>query len=178
MTQRGGKVNCGMGGTEIYVDSRGDVFPCRLITDEAYLAGNIRQGSLSEIFSAPVMVDLRSSAVFAGENLPDCHGCYVRGICAGGCRAFHRARTGDLRRNSREVCRMQRHETIASMWASAGAQRDSVVDNPGSAHCPVVVRTGERHPAFDPTASAVTAAVADAGMRRRNLRVQILGGAR
>ena len=56
------------GGTEIYVNSLGDVYPCKLVTGREHKAGNIRQAPLRELFASPVLADLRSNAVFAGEN--------------------------------------------------------------------------------------------------------------
>ena len=81
-----------MGGTEIYVNSSGDVYPCKLVTGAAQRAGNIRRASLSELYGSPVLASMRESTVFHGQNLSDCRSCYIRGACGGGCRAYHMAR--------------------------------------------------------------------------------------
>jgi radical SAM protein with 4Fe4S-binding SPASM domain len=142
------QVNCGLGGNEIYVNSLGDVFPCKLVTGRAHKAGNLREDTLRSLFAMPVLKDLRSNAVFAGENLADCRRCYIRGACAGGCRAYHMAKTGDLKRNSRQLCRLLRHQMITSMWVGAGAGRTTLVDREEEAYRPLMVRTGEEHPVY------------------------------
>ncbi|MEU8148067.1 StsB family radical SAM/SPASM domain sactipeptide maturase [Nonomuraea sp. NPDC048901] len=143
------RINCGLGGTEIYVNSLGNVYPCKLVTGTEHLAGNVRRSSLRELFASPVLADLRSNAVFAGDNLTDCRRCYIRGACAGGCRAYHMAESGSLKRNSRALCRILRHQMITSMWVGAGAGREVIIDNEEEAFRPMLVATGEEHPVYD-----------------------------
>ncbi|GAA5194528.1 hypothetical protein GCM10023322_59160 [Rugosimonospora acidiphila] len=139
--------NCGMGGHEIYVNSLGNVYPCKLVTSPADLAGNVRHASLAEIFEAPSMKELRDSNIFDGSVHTDCHRCYIRGACGGGCRAFHMARSGDLRKNSRHFCRILRHTQISTIWKSLGVDR-SVVDDPG-AFVPIRPADGSVHPVYE-----------------------------
>ncbi|MER7164757.1 StsB family radical SAM/SPASM domain sactipeptide maturase, partial [Micromonospora sp. NPDC000207] len=143
------RINCGLGGNEIYVDSLGDVYPCKLVTENHHKVGNLRKDSLRDLFGTPILADLRSNAVFAGENLADCSRCYIRGACAGGCRAYHMAATGDLKRNSRALCRVLRHQMITSMWVSAGAGRETVLSDEDEAFRPLLVSTGEVHPVYE-----------------------------
>jgi hypothetical protein len=44
--------NCGLAGTEIYVNSLGDVYPCKLVTDKPHHAGNIRDRPLAELYDS------------------------------------------------------------------------------------------------------------------------------
>ncbi|MEV0944028.1 StsB family radical SAM/SPASM domain sactipeptide maturase [Micromonospora wenchangensis] len=143
------QVNCGIGGTEIYVNSLGDVYPCKLVTEREHKVGNVRRTSLRDLFANPLLADLRSNAVFAGDNLTDCRRCYIRGACGGGCRAYHMAQTGDLKRNSRALCRVLRHQMITSMWVAAGAGRETVLDNEDEAFRPISVATGDVHPVHE-----------------------------
>lgn len=178
--QRSGdmRVNCGLGGNEIYVNSLGDVYPCKLVTERHHKVGNIRETSLRELFGAPLLADLRSSAVFAGDNLTDCRRCYIRGACAGGCRAYHMAATGDLRRNSRALCRILRHQMITSMWVGAGAGRKTVLSNEDEAFLPRLVKTGEVHPVYDDWKTEAellaTTAGGQSGPNRRQLPVTVV----
>jgi radical SAM protein with 4Fe4S-binding SPASM domain len=141
--------NCGLAGTEIYVDSLGDVYPCKLITDKPHRAGNIRDTPLAELYADPMMAGLRSSSALAGVNLTDCGGCYIRGACGGGCRAYHLARSGDLLRNARSFCRVLRHQMVSSMWASVGAGRETLVDAGDGPYVPVLVKGGGVHHAYE-----------------------------
>lgn len=165
------KINCGIGGTEIHVDSLGDVYPCKLVTGKQHRVGNVRTTPLRDLFAAPALADLRSNAVFAGDNLTDCQRCYIRGACAGGCRAYHMAHSGDLRRNSRALCRILRHQMITSMWVSAGAGRQTVLDHEDEAFTPRLVRTGEIHPVYDDWVAEAAAAHPVGDHPRRQLPV-------
>ena len=135
--------NCGLGGTEIYVNSVGDVYPCKLLTNPAQRAGNLRDAALSELFQAPVLAGLRATSVrsFAG-----CETCYVRGVCGGGCRAYHAGYSGDLTINSERFCRTLRHMTISQLWIASGLDPAALRDRNASAYAPV--RVG--HPVVEP----------------------------
>jgi len=172
------KINCGLGGTEIYVNSLGNVYPCKLVTEQEHLAGNLRRTPLRDIFASPMLADLRSNAVFAGDNLTDCRKCYIRGACAGGCRAYHMAESGSLKRNSRALCRMLRHQMITSMWIGAGSGRETILDNEDEAMRPMMVATGDVHDVYeDWRAEAADLLSADAE-RRRQLPLHVVAGAR
>jgi radical SAM protein with 4Fe4S-binding SPASM domain len=141
--------NCGLGGNEIYVNSLGDVYPCKLITDRPHKAGNVRQRRLAEIFDSPVLADLRSSSVHQGTNLLDCKRCYIRGACGGGCRAFHAAQSGDLKRNSRALCRILRHSMVSSMWRASGCTGADLMNHQEEMMTPRLVRDDQVHPVYD-----------------------------
>jgi radical SAM protein with 4Fe4S-binding SPASM domain len=174
------RINCGLGGNEIYVSSLGNVYPCKLVTGTEHLAGNLRKARLRDLFASPVLADLRSNAVFAGDNLTDCRRCYIRGACAGGCRAYHMAASGSLKRNSRALCRILRHQMITSMWISAGAGQETILDNENEAFRPLLVATGEQHPVYDDwKAELAAAARPTAGpAERRQLPLSVVAGAR
>ncbi|GAA1957368.1 StsB family radical SAM/SPASM domain sactipeptide maturase [Kitasatospora viridis] len=143
------KGNCGMGGVEIYVNSLGNVYPCKLITAPLDIAGNVRTQKLAEIFADPVLAEMReSSAVLGGSVHTDCAECYIRAACGGGCRAYHMADSGSYRRNSRQLCRQLRHQMISSIWAAVGAGPRTLVEDP-DAFSPYLVRTGELHPVHE-----------------------------
>jgi radical SAM protein with 4Fe4S-binding SPASM domain len=173
------RVNCGLGGNEIYVNSLGDVYPCKLVTGREHRAGNVKKTPLRELFASPVLADLRSNAVFAGDNLTDCRRCYIRGACAGGCRAYHMAESGSLTRNSRALCRILRHQMITSMWVGAGSGRKTIVDNEDEAFRPLLVATGEQHPVYeDWKAEQATARLTTSAAERRQLPLSVVGGTR
>ncbi|WP_034090026.1 StsB family radical SAM/SPASM domain sactipeptide maturase [Streptacidiphilus albus] len=144
------KGNCGMGGTEIYVNSLGNVYPCKLITGATDIAGNVRTQRLSDIFANPVLAAMRASSPIAGGGSvhADCTKCYIRGGCGGGCRGYHLARSGDYTRNSRTLCRQLRHQQVSAYWASTGLPPKTLVADQG-AYIPYLVRTGEVHEVFE-----------------------------
>jgi radical SAM protein with 4Fe4S-binding SPASM domain len=143
------KGNCGMGGNEIYINSLGDVYPCKLITRETEHAGNVRRQRLSEIFASPVLRTMRRSTVFGGEYHEDCAKCYIKANCGGACRAAHMAESGDPRRNSRHFCRILRHGVITQLWQEVGVSRAELAAGGEEMAVPRLVATGEEHPVFD-----------------------------
>jgi radical SAM protein with 4Fe4S-binding SPASM domain len=143
------KGNCGMGGNEIYVNSLGDVYPCKLVTSRADHAGNIRRQRLTEIFRSPVLTAMRQSTVFGGDFHADCEKCYIKANCGGGCRAAHMAESGDLRRNSRHLCRILRHGVVTQLWQETGVTPAELAADNQDMTVPRMVATGEEHQVFD-----------------------------
>lgn len=141
--------NCGLGGTEIYINSLGDVYPCKLITGPLHKAGNVRAQPLAEIFASPVLADLRSNSVFEGENLADCRRCYIRAACGGGCRAYHAAESGSVKRNSRDHCRILRHSMITNIWRASGFDGADLLEREAEMTTPRLVRDGTVHPVHE-----------------------------
>ncbi|MFI6480547.1 StsB family radical SAM/SPASM domain sactipeptide maturase [Nonomuraea sp. NPDC050663] len=142
------RANCGMGGNEIYINSLGDVYPCKLVTGRSHLAGNLRRQPLSEIFAAPVLYGMRNSSVFGGDYHADCARCYIKASCGGGCRASHMAESLDLRRNSRHQCRILRHGVATQLWLETGTPASALAGDEDMT-TPRMVSTDEIHPVFD-----------------------------
>lgn len=143
------KGNCGMGGNEIYVNSLGDVYPCKLVTGREQLAGNVRRQSLAEIFHSPILSGMRMSTVYSGDYHADCERCYIKAACGGGCRAAHMAESGDLQRNSRHQCRILRHGVVTNFWREAGISRAEIAANDLEMTVPRLVAGGGVHPVFE-----------------------------
>lgn len=140
--------NCGMGGNEIYVDSIGNVYPCKLVTERSHRAGNIRERPLRELFDHPLLRSMRNSTVFGGDYHADCEKCYVKSTCGGGCRATHMSETLDIQRNSRRHCRILRHGVVSHLWQEAGVSRRELATGNQEMTIPRLVKTGEIHPVF------------------------------
>lgn len=143
------KGNCGLGGNEIYVNSLGEVYPCKLITGQSQLAGSVKKQSLSEIFDNPLLGEMRRSTVFGGEYHEDCEKCYIKASCGGGCRAYHMSESGDLRRNSRHLCRILRHGIVTQLWQEAGISRAELAAKNQEMTTPRLIASGAVHPVFD-----------------------------
>lgn len=108
------KKHCGVGLEEISIDSRGNVYPCKLLHEPQFRAGNLREESLRAIWeSSPVllsMVDVNP------DNLPGCKHCTFRYVCGGGCRAHQWSGTGDLLGTRNEDCPSLRRAIRRNMW--------------------------------------------------------------
>ncbi len=76
---------CAMAEREISIAETGDVYPCQLLHDARFRAGNVRERSLAEIYSkSPVFARMRQISV---DTLGKCSACAVRYLCGGACRA-------------------------------------------------------------------------------------------
>lgn len=150
--------NCGMGGNEIYINSLGDVYPCKLVTEQEHFAGNLRRQSLSEIFASPVLAGMRQSTVFGGDYHADCEKCYIRASCGGGCRAYHMSESGDIKQNSRHLCRILRHGVVTGLWQEAGVPGTEIADNDIEMTTPRLVANDQIHEVFEDWKTYVPAA--------------------
>jgi len=56
--------------------------------------------------------------------------------------------TLDIRRNSRQHCRILRHGIVARLWQEAGVSRKELATGNQEMTIPRLVRTGEVHPVF------------------------------
>jgi len=138
-----------MGGNEIYVDSLGNVYPCKLITGDEALAGNVRRQRLSEIYAGPLLGAMRRSTVYGGDFHADCAQCYIKANCGGGCRAAHLSESGDVRRNSRHLCRILRHGVTTQLWQEQGVTRAELAEKNLEMTVPRLVADGRVHAVFD-----------------------------
>ena len=111
-----GVTRCALAEAEISISENGDVFPCQLLSDPAFAAGNVREKPLAEIyFESPVLQKARSVSV---NTLAKCRDCPIRLLCAGACRArdYHEIGTID------EVggfCEYEQQAFIAGLFDSA-----------------------------------------------------------
>lgn len=112
------KNSCGTGQTELIIDSRGDVYPCRLLQMDELWAGNIRENSLQEIYTDSDR--LQRCRLVNLEQIPECRACDFSRICAGSCRAMHYAYTGDLFQNKEWICTYLQGELLSNLWMKQG----------------------------------------------------------
>ena len=96
----GRKNCCGMGVSEILINEKADVYPCRMTyTDEFYL-GNLLKDNLKDILSR--MVDI--SKKLTVDCIESCKDCEVKYLCGGGCRMYHQCYTDSIYESYPEVC--------------------------------------------------------------------------
>jgi radical SAM protein with 4Fe4S-binding SPASM domain len=75
---------CAMAETEISIGYDGSVYPCQLLHDAEFCAGNVQFQSLSEIYQSERFRNLRRVNVC---SIAECGECPIRYLCAGACRA-------------------------------------------------------------------------------------------
>jgi len=85
---------CAIGDNEISISPTGDVYPCQLLHMDSFLAGNIHEHSIAEIYhNSPA---LRRCAALDVDTMVKCKDCAIRYICGGACRARGYYETGDI----------------------------------------------------------------------------------
>lgn len=129
--------NCGMGSGEIYIDSQGNVYPCKLVTTRDWYSGNVRQASLAEILSASPLQKARDLSV---SDIKGCRSCIIRRLCGGGCRGNHLGGSGDALTNDPQFCWTLRHRMISQLWTVEGQME---VLNEKSAYVPRRLNDGQ-----------------------------------
>ncbi|MEZ5357860.1 MAG: radical SAM protein [Candidatus Zixiibacteriota bacterium] len=72
----------------------GDLIPCTYFRDSEFIAGNLLDQSLYDIWhNSPILKSFRGM----GEMSPECLSCSIHEMCHGGCRAMAYFETGDIR---------------------------------------------------------------------------------
>ncbi len=85
---------CAIGDNEISISPTGDVYPCQLLHFDQFLAGNVHDRSVEDIYrNAPALQRCASLDVGTIEK---CRDCAIRYICGGACRARAYYETGDV----------------------------------------------------------------------------------
>ena len=105
---QGRKISCGMAHSEIYINEKGDVYPCRMTYDDEFYLGNI----LQEDFDVILKRGSKLTSAIHVDNLEDCSGCDYRYLCGGGCRMYHRAFTGSIYKNHLPLCETYKRQLI------------------------------------------------------------------
>ena len=88
-------LKCGVGESQISISSGGDVYPCALLHNPKFKAGNITENSLTEIYNSPEMNRMK---FHTAEHMEKCRACDFKLICGGSCQARNFLETGNLNR--------------------------------------------------------------------------------
>ncbi len=106
--------HCGVGKGELAMLSNGDLYPCQLLCKPQFLAGNIFDQPLDEIFyGSEVLRRLRDLTV---DRLPGCSTCDVKYVCAGGCRANAQELHGSIESHSDFYCDFYHRLAVDALW--------------------------------------------------------------
>jgi radical SAM protein with 4Fe4S-binding SPASM domain len=96
----GRRVCCGMGNSEIFINERGNVYPCRMTYSEEYYLGNILTCDMSAIQKNVEKITKNLTV----DSLESCKGCDYKYLCGGGCRMYHHAYTGSIYKSHQPLC--------------------------------------------------------------------------
>ena len=108
------KEKCGVGEGQISISYSGDVYPCSLLHNPKFKAGNITENSLTEIYNSAAMNKIK---FHTAEHIDKCRSCDFKLICGGSCQARNFLERGDLDKGG-DFCEYDRlaiiHEIINS----------------------------------------------------------------
>ncbi len=108
------KIQCGFGSGDIHMVSNGDIYPCVMMYKEEFKCGNILTDDIKKIYrESDVMKRCREATV---DNIKECQGCFVKYVCAGGCRGTAYEMYGDLNAYHKDLCPLLQKSAIDSMW--------------------------------------------------------------
>jgi radical SAM protein with 4Fe4S-binding SPASM domain len=79
-----GSMWCGLGRL-LLVDSRGDIFPCALLTTPQFRLGHVDELSLAEALASDRVNELIDLCQRRPQEIDDCAACAWRHFCQGGC---------------------------------------------------------------------------------------------
>ena len=108
-------MRCAMAETEISIADDGGVYPCQLLHEPQFCAGNIRQQSITDIYESEIFQELRKIDVY---SISGCNTCPIRHLCGGACRARAYYESGNLR-VSGEFCTYEQLAYVNGLLDSA-----------------------------------------------------------
>lgn len=80
------KTCCDINGKSLYVDSNGNLYPCNLLVEDAFLYGNIRNKGIFEIIKESDIC--KELSVLSVDEMCLCKKCELKYFCGGGCRGI------------------------------------------------------------------------------------------
>jgi radical SAM protein with 4Fe4S-binding SPASM domain len=111
---------CAMAEREISIAETGDVYPCQLLHEDQFRAGNVRERSVGEIYAqSPVFARMRQISV---DTLEKCSACAVRYLCGGACRARDLFEVGSEELVG-EFCAYEREALLSGIFESVEMHR-------------------------------------------------------
>lgn len=109
---------CGVASSEIFVDSKGFVYPCRLFEDESHVLGNV-----SELPLATVLQNSKTTCFkekLCVDAIPECSACEMKNLCGGGCRSSHACYTGDVMKSYTPFCNIIKNDIRNAILLNSG----------------------------------------------------------
>jgi radical SAM protein with 4Fe4S-binding SPASM domain len=108
------RIQCGFANGDIHMVSNGDIYPCVMMYKEEFRAGNILQEDIEKIYrESDAMKKCREATV---DSIEECKGCFVKNVCAGGCRGTAYEMYGDIKAYHKDLCPLLKESAIDSLW--------------------------------------------------------------
>ena len=108
-------LKCSVGEGQISISAGGDVYPCALLHNPKFKAGNITEKSLAEIYNSPAMNAMK---FHTADQIDKCRACDFKLLCGGSCQARNFLETGDINRGG-DFCEYDKRAIIHELINSA-----------------------------------------------------------
>ena len=112
----GRRVCCGMGISEIFINERGNVYPCRMTYSDEYYLGNMLTSDMAAIQKNVERITKDLSV----DSLESCKGCDYKYLCGGGCRMYHCAYTGSIYKSHPPLCAVLKRQLESLLFLRHG----------------------------------------------------------
>ncbi len=109
---------CGVASREIFVDSKGVVYPCRLFEDESHVLGNVSEMPLATVLQNNKTTCFK--AKLCVDAIPECSACEMKNLCGGGCRSSHACYTGDVMKSYTPFCNIIKNDIRNAILLNSG----------------------------------------------------------
>ncbi len=105
---------CGFANGDIHMVSNGDIYPCVMMYKKEFRAGNILSEGIEKIYrDSEVMKKCREATV---DSIKECSECFVKYVCAGGCRGTAYEMYRDIKAYHKDLCPVLKKSAIDSLW--------------------------------------------------------------
>jgi radical SAM protein with 4Fe4S-binding SPASM domain len=105
---------CGSSNGDIHMVSNGDIYPCVMMYKREFRAGNILDEGIEQIYrDSEVMKKCREATV---DSIKECSECFVKYVCAGGCRGTAYDMYGDIGAYHKDLCPLLKKNAVDSLW--------------------------------------------------------------
>ena len=72
-------------GQMMAIDAKGDLYPCPLLMEPPFKAGNIQKMSLQEALASPAIDNIKQNCLLRKKEIAECTACLWKHFCQGGC---------------------------------------------------------------------------------------------
>jgi len=108
------RIQCGFANGDIHMVSNGDIYPCVMMYKEEFRAGNILDEDIEKIYrDSDALKKCREATV---DSIEECSGCFVKNVCAGGCRGTAYEMYGDIEAYHKDLCPLLKENAIDNLW--------------------------------------------------------------
>lgn len=104
-------------GRTFSVYANGDIFPCPIMMDKKFLAGNINKLSLEDIINSEKVSELKKLCIERRDKISICSACIWKNFCQGGCAAVSFLQKGTIFETD-DYCNLRKEFLNNALWGS------------------------------------------------------------